>query len=114
MNVANSPTKAEPSLAKQELAYPLANSAKWREACHLKFSQSKLAKKQKQLQEHNVLEGALKKSRRSGDHKEVCDFCEERDGKLHECTTFQIDLNIREMATAFGDTDQGYWKTVWK
>ena len=81
------------------------NSAKWHKACHLKFAQTKLNKKMRQVAEREVPEvGTTKKPRRSEDPKQVCIFCQQKDGKLHECTTFQIDQNIRDMAAVLQDT----------
>ena len=45
-----------------------------------------------------------RKSRKSYSSKEACIYCERTDGALHECSTFQFDQNLKDMATAMHDT----------
>ena len=83
----------------------LENRAKWHKSCHLKFAQSKLDRvKKRQAEQATQVLGSSRKKRRSDEPKVTCLFCEHTDGVLHECSTFQMDQNLKDMATAMGDT----------
>lgn len=83
----------------------LEKRAKWHKSCHLKFAQSKLERVKKRQAEQATQElGSSRKSRRSDGSNVTCLFCEHTDGVLHECSTFQMDQNLKDMATVMGDT----------
>ena len=83
----------------------LKNRAKWHKSCHLKFAQSKLDRAKKRHAERDTQElGSSRKSRRSDGPKVACLFCEHTEGVLHECSTFQLDQNLKDMANAMHDT----------
>jgi hypothetical protein len=81
----------------------LEHRAKWHKSCHLKFVPSKLRKAQEQSEKKRRQE-ATTESRKSkclaiGElNKELCIFCFEGRGKLHECATKKLDEDLRKMA----------------
>ena len=84
----------------------LRSHAKWHKSCHLKFSPSKLIRLQTKRQlvgestnEHHQ-QSKSKRRRLSGSFdKRGCIFCSEVSGTLHDCSTMELDHDIRRMAT---------------
>jgi hypothetical protein len=87
----------------------LEHGAKWHKSCHLKFAPSKLMKAQEQSEKKRRQE-ATSESRKSKHlaivelNKELCIFCCEGRGKLHECATKKLDEDLRKMAIKLQDT----------
>ena len=89
----------------------LHNRAKWHKTCHLKLSASKLQRaKQRCNSNDRHSELTERKSRRlSGGVSntklsvDTCVFCLQSEGKLHNCTTLEIDKTLRDMATCLQD-----------
>ena len=99
------PTSIEFNIQEFETKELVENMAKWHKICHLKFARSKLDRAKKRQAEHGTQElGTSRKSRRSDGPKEACIFCDHTSGPLHECSTFQFNQNLKDMATAMHDT----------
>ena len=83
--------------------------AKWHKSCHLQFAPSKLMKAQEQSEKKRRQEATpeSRKSKRLATgvlNKELCIFCCEGRGKLHECATKKLDEDLRKMAIKLEDT----------
>ena len=89
------------------------NSAKWNKSCLLKFVSSKLAcaRERHARSIEDDPESLQRKSPRlsevsaSTSHKLKCIFCESSEGLLHSCSTFNLDTQLRGMATKLQDID---------
>ena len=83
----------------------VAHSASWHKSCHLKFSNSKLARAQKK-REHIPDDEPKRPSKRKTLDVQQCFVCEkgEEENDLHEVSTFDADTSIRDMITELNDT----------
>ena len=84
----------------------VAHEAKWHKSCHNKLSNDKLERAKKRKRANNDDEASVAKRicpRRSSLEKNICIFCEEENGKLHQFSTLQSDKSIRMMATDLQD-----------
>lgn len=81
------------------------NSAKWHKACHLKFASSKLERTRDRQTKRKCVDLDERKSKRLsvGPTVNGCLFCSKQDGKLHNCSTLELDKAIRDMATELED-----------
>ena len=89
------------------------NNAKWHKSCRLQFNNRKLERAQKRIQDQgktcldNQGESSSKRRRstEAGNDQSKCFFCGESAGKevLLEASTFQLDKNVRRVATLIGD-----------
>ncbi|KAG1666280.1 putative aldolase class 2 protein [Nymphon striatum] len=89
----------------------LENHAKWHKSCHIKFARSKLQRAQKQIEvkqkcEEEVSgEGRQSKRQSIGNpNQEACIFCLTVSGKMHRCSTMNLDHELRRWATELNDT----------
>ncbi|KAG1676996.1 hypothetical protein GQR58_014039 [Nymphon striatum] len=89
----------------------LENHAKWHKSCHIKFARSKLQRAQKQIEvkqkrEEEVSgEGRQSKRQSIGNpNQEACIFCLTVSGKMHKCSTMNLDHELRRWATGLNDT----------
>ncbi|KAG1681694.1 hypothetical protein GQR58_011690 [Nymphon striatum] len=83
----------------------LENHAKWHKSCHIKFARSKLQRAQKQIEvkqkrEEEVSgEGRQSKRQSIGNpNQEACIFCLTVSGKMHKCSTMNLDHELRRSA----------------
>ena len=92
----------------------IGNSAKWHKSCHLKFAASKLARAREQIGRSNKDSGSSdRKSRRQSRsmqcppsmQQQLCIFCDSSKGLLHQCSTLNVDQELRTMATKMQDTN---------
>ncbi len=87
----------------------MTNKAKWHKACHLKFAYSKLQRMKNQRskkRELNNEEGQRisKRLKTGATSVQNCIFCPEVGGKLHNCSTMNLDHELRRMAEELQDT----------
>ena len=87
----------------------LTNQAKWHKSCHLKFASSKLSRakqrKRKISDDGNMDRRQSKRQALCAPLSlDVCIFCMESSGKLHQCATMNLDKALRRMATELQDT----------
>ena len=89
------------------------HSAKWHQHCRLKYASSKLTRtRERHERAQEETEPSNRKSRRRSSgvltptvsKVDLCIFCEGSDGMLHNCSTFNINMELRDMATKLQDT----------
>ena len=84
------------------------HSAKWYKSCRLKFSESKLQRAKERFKQ-NIEDSCPveRKSRRISSNvlPKTCVFCKKSDGTPHSCSTFNVDTNLRSMATKMQDSN---------
>ena len=82
------------------------NRGMWHRSCYLKFNSTKLqrAKQGRKRQLENSAERRKSKRQNSSVvREEVCIFCSEEDGWLHQCSTMSLDRELRKMAIEMQD-----------
>ena len=85
----------------------VANRAKWHKSCYLKFNSTKLQRAQKSIQgKKRALDSHVeqRRSKRRSCSKSACIFCDVDSGQLHNCSTMELDKELREMATELQDS----------
>ena len=86
------------------------NRAKWHKSCYLKFNLTKLQRAQKSSKgKKRCLDSPFeeRKSKRhssSSSLQAACIFCDSELGQLHNCSTMELDQELRQMATELQDT----------
>ncbi len=83
--------------------------ASWHKSCHLKYNNSKLNKAQKRKRSNCSTMSDCEKQpsrKRQALNNDNCLFCEkgQKDGDLHQVSTFDADINIRTIITELQDT----------
>ena len=80
--------------------------ARWHKSCHLKFSASKLMRveAQKKRKLECDLASIMKFKRHLHSSEECCIFCSLAFGKLHKCTTSELDHELQKMASDLQDS----------
>ena len=81
------------------------NKGVWHKSCHFKFSQDRLERaKRKRLINGDEHAGIKTRPQRLSPEKNVCIFCGDESGLLHEFRTLEADSRVRSMATDLQDT----------
>lgn len=82
----------------------IVNEANWHKSCHAKFSQDKLERAKKRASSDTDVSDVKRICpQRQSLKKNLCIFCQEETGLLHEFSTLQADSNVRSMAVDLED-----------
>ena len=82
------------------------NKGVWHKSCHFKFSQDRLERAKRKRLRNGDEHAGIKRARPQhlSPEKNVCIFCGDESGLLHEFRTLEADSRVRSMATDLQDT----------
>ena len=82
------------------------NKGVWHKSCHFKFSQDRLERAKRKRLSNGDEHAGIKRARPQylSPEKNVCIFCGDESGLLHEFRTLEADSRVRSMATDLQDT----------
>jgi len=94
------PVKLEATDAQLTSDILIQNRAKWHKACYLKFNKTKLQRALKSTQGTKrkmeiPLESSPKRHSSSTSLQSTCIFCGNESGQLHNCSTFNLDQELK-------------------
>ena len=95
------PVKLEATDAQLTFDNLVQNRTKWHKSCYLKFIKTKSTRAKRKME--LPIESKSKCRSSSTSLQSTCIFCGNGSGQLHHCSTFNLDQELKQIATKLQD-----------